>query len=219
MEFSAYLEGKPRFEKAKGCFSLQTTCVTSFPSKNWVYFTCLTLQALCFASFVRLICEAYYLIIAMCCFAMFGKRSNFHTKTGVSRLEVTFGLACILLKPTAKPSAQRAFHSEEVPSGSLEERTRWEKCKSWFSLQTFIWAGVPSQNGVYFASRMLQASCFVLFVRLLAWDYHPSTVCAAFHGLGKGNIFLQKYASPERSIWIWFQSTEANCRNLMPTEL
>lgn len=52
------------------------------------------------------------------------------------------------------------------------------------------WAIVTSENGDYFVSMMIQASCFVSFVGWLCGITAITFLCAALLNLGKEQIFI-----------------------------
>lgn len=90
------------------------------------------------------------------------------------------------------PSAQRTFGSGVVLLAQLQQRPWWDKGKGCFSLKTTIGAGILSVSGVYFASRNLQGTCFVSFVRLLWWCYCPSITMYCFALCWKRGPFPSK---------------------------
>jgi len=61
-----------------------------------------------------------------------------------------------------------------------------------YSLHPTSGASVPSQSGVYTASRKIQASCFVSFLRFLSRVYALASLCASLPSFGKEQLFIHK---------------------------
>ena len=71
-------------------------------------------------------------------------------------------------------------------------RSRLEKGKGCFSLQTTAVSGVLSVSRVNFVNRNLQGSCFVSLVRLPWGENHPSVILSYFSPFGKRATFPSK---------------------------
>ena len=108
----------------------------------------------------------------ICYFALFGKSSTFQPNDDSPERRTCLELDC------SYSALCKHFISTEHLAG---EQLHWlsykggvqEKCNCCFSLHTTNWVGVFSLSGLYFEIRILQSSCFVLFVRFLGVSDHP----------------------------------------------
>ena len=98
---SGLLQVRQRWEKGQSCFSMQIKTGACFLYLSGVYFASRKLQVSCFVSFVWLLSQAYCPSVVMCCFAPFGKRATFPSKSILSRKANMFAVGFRLMKPTA----------------------------------------------------------------------------------------------------------------------
>ena len=144
---SGFLEERPRMEKDKNCFWLQTIIGACVLSLSGVYFASWKLQASCFVSFMRLLLGAYCPCITMSCLPSLWKEPLFLPNQVSPERRIQLVWVSNKWSPLKTISALRAFGSVGVISTYLEERPKWEKGMSFFSLQTNNEFGVLSLCG------------------------------------------------------------------------
>lgn len=98
---SAYWKQRPRWEKGKGYFSLQSTLLVPVISLNGIYLASGNSPVSWVLSSMRLVWGDDHSGFATCFFSPIVKRAPFPTKPGFSRKESMFGVGFNLLEPPA----------------------------------------------------------------------------------------------------------------------